>query len=212
MGILLSDNDKMIILIVAALIILITFLLTICLVSENCYLYKWLLKKQPEKKQIIIKPTYPIINQNGESKHFQLSISSVYGTKNQSFSEQSQTINDKFEHLINLAEKARIRYSVPNNNDNAIINKKRLFENLPENYPKLELFICYQPITESTIKICINIKRVCNLFLDNIIGTEPSPYVICTLLSNYRAHKATIIIKGKYSICTSLIHSLLKFN
>lgn len=209
MGILLSDNDKMIILIVAALIILITFLLTICFVSENCYLYKWLLKAKPEKKQIIIKPTYPIINQNGESKHFQLSISSVYGTKNQSFSEQSQTINDKFEHLINLAEKARIRYSVPNNENAINNNKKRSLENVPENYPKLELFICYQPITNSTIKICINIKRVCNLFLENIIGTEPSPYVICTLLSNYRAHKATIIIKGMGNCIIVLIHYLV---
>lgn len=169
MAIILNDNDKLIIIAIAATLILLTLLVTICVVCPWCLFHRCILKSKQKKKAL--KTSYPTIanQQNPESQLFHFSIVPVYGTKThlqtpttpssdnkqQYYQQQYKNhsynnghphhpiLNNQFEHLTNLA---KLRYSLHSNNDDNN-NKNDQISSINVKLPKLEATIYYQSIS-----------------------------------------------------------------
>ena len=192
MALLLSENDKLLILSVAAVLVILTFIITWCLVKPGCFLNHWLLKQKQTKKTPSFSLVYPSFT-NPESEHFHLSIVPVYGastingTQSQTSSpfksRQSEQLNC-YENLTQLAEKTRMRYSSlkPDN-----IKTMPLF-------PKVKAKLCYELIGESSFCLHIYIAEVYDLKLKEYM-IEPSCYVT-VILVGFKTQRKSIISKG----------------
>lgn len=190
----LSENEKLLILLVAFVFVLLTLLLTTCLVYPQCYLHRRFIKSKmlKKKKEPAFSVVYPSLASNHESQHFHLSIVPVYGTQPESRSLASSPVkhpsceSNQYENLTQLAEKTRIRYSSlkPDN-----------LKALPL-FPKVKAQLYYEIVDESTFSLHITIDQVYDLKLKEYL-CEPSCYVTITLVG-YRALRKSIISKGRF--------------
>ena len=184
---LLSESDKLVILFVAGILVFITFVVTTCLVSPWCYLYRIFVKPKNDKKGSSLNIVYPTFV-NPESQHFHLSIVPVYGSKTQQPNTLSPTAAknpwNQFENLSQLAEKARIRYSSLKCDNPKV---------LPI-FPKVETRIKYKQVNDNTIYLVINIDRVFDL-KQREYSTEPSVYV-SVFLVGFKTQRKSIINKS----------------
>ena len=90
---LLTEKEKLIIIIIASCLFLLSLLITVCIVSPICLFHKWLFKSHKYKKT----PKQQIVTQ--ESKHFQMSVIPHYGSYNGNdlISKESSKHNKKIE-------------------------------------------------------------------------------------------------------------------
>ncbi|KPM07850.1 synaptotagmin-2-like protein [Sarcoptes scabiei] len=208
MSSLLSENDKLVIIAIAASLILFTLLFTVCFVSPWCLLHRLLsrwkhsnrfdlndsFETKSTKHSSKSQSSYPSIEPKieSESKHFYLSIVPVYGGKNEKSASISHPYGsmNQFEHLTSLAESTRIRYSLCQNQFKSNESNRAI----PLKIPKLEAKIVWRSLNETTIQLIIKVHRIFDLSFRES-QTEPSPYLI-VILSGYRLHRKSFILKG----------------
>lgn len=204
----------MVILLVASVLIVLTLVITTCVVRPQCLLNRIFVKstekKKPKKPKTFIDLGYPPASLiNNETQHFHLSVVPVYGQHKKSAQETTAVDNGnnnnntttvqplkqlassliQYENLTQLAEKARLRYTTikANQAPTEVVEAEAL--------PKIDVSLGYEQVSEWAIRLHISIHRLLDLKMKAYL-VEPSCYVSVVLVGN-KSRRRSIINKSK---------------
>ncbi|CAG2100293.1 unnamed protein product [Medioppia subpectinata] len=164
---LLSETEKLLIIIIASSLFLLSLIITICFVSPVCWLHKWFIESNAKKKEDI-KICYSakqLLTQ--ESKHFQLSVIPHYGANSEIGSKhKSKHIN---EVSIQVDQNKAKKQSIASE------------ESVSLNTGSIKLEIRYETISNASIRLFINIIEISKLKQRDYL-VDPSCYVSIILV------------------------------
>ncbi|RWS04493.1 hypothetical protein B4U79_14430 [Dinothrombium tinctorium] len=177
----LTENEKILIIIFAASLFLLSVVLTVCVVSPFCLFNKWFVRlcnkvnppKKHSQKQQLITP---------ESKHFQLTVVPLYGSSSPT-TPNGDTVGSKSlprsEKEDSQSRKKRLmnkRKSTASFSSTDSECKQFLITS------KIKLGFQWESIDESSVKIYIRVEEVNELSIRDY-GVEPTCYVLIALAS-----------------------------
>ena len=174
----LTESEKLIIIIIASSLFLLSLIITICFVSPVCWLHKWFLGLDSKRKQGIKIgfPTKQVLTQ--ESKHFQLSVVPHYGANTGNGSKSKTKANNDFSVLV----------------DQNKAKQQSISSDLEPNTGKIKIEIRYETLSNNSIKLYIKIVEVSDLQQREYM-VDPSCYVSIILIG-LRNRRRSLINKG----------------
>ena len=177
----LTETEKLIIIIIASSLFLLSLIITICFVSPVCCLHKWFVESDSKRKQNIQIgfPGKQVLTQ--ESKHFQLSVVPHYGANSENGFKPKTKSNNDCSVIVdqNKAKQQSIASDV---------------EQIKQNVGKIKLETRYETVSNNSIQLCIRIIEVCEL-QQREYSVDPSCYV-SVILIGLRNRRRSLINKG----------------
>lgn len=193
----LTESEKIAIIIAASSLFLLSLVITICLVSPVCWLHRWLSRSALKNKEAIKLhlPAKQLVTH--ESKHFQLSVVPHYGTQgantDSSHGFDSSHISDK--------QKAKASNDYPFSVDKSNGKKQWIASDcdpIKRNIGKIKVDVRYESISNTSVRLIIKVIEVCEL-QPREYSVDPSCYVTI-LLIGLKNRRRSLIYKGIHII------------
>ena len=176
----LTESEKIVIIIVASSLFLLSVVITICLVSPVCWLHKLLLRSGSKKKEAIKihLPAKQLLAQ--ESKHFQLSVVPHYGANTDTSDKHKGKASNDYPVL---SDKNTKKQSIASDG-----------ELIKQNAGKIKVDARYESVSNSSVRLVIKVIDVCQL-QPREYSVEPSCYVSIILIG-LKNRRRSLIYKG----------------